>query len=640
MMEEIIITLPDGSKFRAKKGIKPIEIAEKLLGSVVAKKALVALVNNELWDLDREINEDAKVKILSYDDEEAIEVLRHSCAHVLAQAVKRLYPDAKLGIGPAIENGFYYDFDKKDPFTPADLKKIEEEMNKIIKEDYKFERKEISKEEARKLFSDEPYKLELLEEMDEPISVYKDGEFVDLCKGPHIPSTGMIKAFKLMKTAGAYWKGKAENPQLQRIYGVAFKDKKALKKYLFMLEEAEKRDHRKLGKELDLFSIHPEGPGFPFFHPKGMVVINELLKYWREEHEKEGYSEVRTPIILSKNLWERSGHWEHYKENMYFTKIDDRDFAIKPMNCPGSILIYKERAHSYRELPLRWAEIGLVHRHELSGVLSGLFRVRAFTQDDAHIYCMPEQIEEEVIKIIKLTERMYKTFGFKYEVELSTKPEKAMGSAEQWERAENALKSALEKCGIKYRINPGEGAFYGPKIDFHISDALGRKWQCGTIQLDFQMPERFDLTYEGKDGRKHRVVMLHRTVLGSLERFLGVLLEHFAGKLPLWIAPEQIRVITVSDKVKGYAEKVYAALKKEGFRVVLDDRAATVQYKIRDAQLQKVPYMVVIGEKEESAKKIAVRTRDNKVKFGVELKKFIDSLKKEIEERRIELGGV
>jgi len=639
-MATIIITLPDGSKFKAKKGIKPIDIAKKLLGSAFAKKALVALVNGELWDLNRAIEEDAKIKILTYDDEEAIVVLRHSCAHVLAQAVKRLYPDVKLGIGPAIENGFFYDFDKKEAFTPSDLKRIEAEMKKIIKADYKFERKEISKEEAKKLFADEPYKLELIDEMEEPISVYKDGEFIDLCKGPHIPSTGMIKAFKLMKTAGAYWKGKAENPQLQRIYGVAFKDEKELKKYLSLLEEAEKRDHRKLGKELDLFSIHPEGPGFPFFHPKGMIVINEILKYWREEHEKEGYSEVKTPIILSKALWEQSGHWEHYKENMYFTKIDDRDFAIKPMNCPGSILIYKERVHSYRELPLRWAELGLVHRHELSGVLSGLFRVRAFTQDDAHIYCMPEQIEKEVIKIIKLTERIYSTFGFKYEVELSTKPEKAMGTAEQWHEAETALKNALEKCGIKYKINPGEGAFYGPKIDFHVRDALGRKWQCGTIQLDFQMPERFDLSYEGKDGKRHRVVMLHRTVLGSLERFLGVLLEHFAGKLPLWIAPEQIRVITVSDKVKNYAEKVYKELKKQGFRVMLDDRAATVQYKIRDAQLQKSPYMVVIGEKEEKAKKIAVRTRENKVKFGVELDKFIGALKKEIKERKVELEAI
>ncbi len=639
-MTTIIITLPDGSKFKARKGIKPIDIAKKLLGSAFAKKALVALVNGKLWDLDRAIEEDAKVKILTYDDEEAIAVLRHSCAHVLAQAVKRLYLDVKLGIGPAIENGFYYDFDKKEAFTPADLKQIEAEMKKIIKANYRFERKEISKKEARKLFADEPYKLELIDEMEEPISVYKDGEFIDLCKGPHIQSTGMIKAFKLMKTAGAYWKGKAENPQLQRIYGVAFKDEKELKKYLSLLEEAEKRDHRKLGKELDLFSIHPEGPGFPFFHPKGMVVINEILKYWREEHEKEGYSEVKTPIILSKTLWEQSGHWEHYKENMYFTKIDGRDFAIKPMNCPGSILIYKERVHSYRELPLRWAELGLVHRHELSGVLSGLFRVRAFTQDDAHIYCMPEQIEEEVIGIIKLTERIYKTFGFKYEVELSTKPEKAMGTAEQWHEAETALKNALEKCRIKYKVNPGEGAFYGPKIDFHVKDALGRKWQCGTIQLDFQMPERFDLSYEGKDGRRHRVVMLHRTVLGSLERFLGVLLEHFAGKLPLWIAPEQIRVITVSDKVRNYAKKVYKELEKQGFRVMLDDRASTVQYKIRDAQLQKVPYMVVIGEKEEKAKKIAVRTRENKVKFGVKLEKFIDALKKEIKERKVELEAI
>ncbi|MBW2979670.1 threonine--tRNA ligase [Candidatus Woesearchaeota archaeon] len=639
-MATIIITLPDGSKFKAKKGIKPIDIAKKLLGSAFAKKALVALVNGELWDLNRAIEEDAKIKILTYDDEEAIVVLRHSCAHVLAQAVKRLYPDVKLGIGPAIENGFFYDFDKKEAFTPSDLKRIEAEMKKIIKADYKFERKEISKEEAKKLFADEPYKLELIDEMEEPISVYKDGEFIDLCKGPHIPSTGMIKAFKLMKTAGAYWKGKAENPQLQRIYGVAFKDEKELKKYLSLLEEAEKRDHRKIGKELDLFSMHPEGPGFPFFHPKGMIVINEILKYWREEHEKEGYSEVKTPIILSKSLWEQSGHWEHYKENMYFTKIDGRDFAIKPMNCPGSILIYKERVHSYRELPLRWAELGLVHRHELSGVLSGLFRVRAFTQDDAHIYCMPEQIEKEVIKIIKLTERIYSAFGFKYEVELSTKPEKAMGTAKQWHEAETALKNALEKCGIKYKINPGEGAFYGPKIDFHVKDALGRKWQCGTIQLDFQMPERFDLSYEGKDGKRHRVVMLHRTVLGSLERFLGVLLEHFAGKLPLWIAPEQIRVITVSDKVKNYAEKVYKELKKHGFRVMLDDRAATVQYKIRDAQLQKIPYMVVIGEKEEKTKKIAVRTRENKVKFGVELDKFIGALKKEIKERKVELEAI
>ncbi len=553
-----------------------------------------------------------------------LETLRHSCSHVLAQSVKRLFPKVKLGIGPAIENGFYYDFDKKEPFTPEDLKKIEKEMKKIIKENYSFKKLKVSKAKAKIMLKNEPYKLELLKDLKEPC-FYESGEFVDLCKGPHVKSTGEIKIFKLLKVAGAYWKGDSKNKQLQRIYGTAFETKKELNEYLNMLEEAEKRDHRKLGKQLDLFSFHEEAPGFVFWHSKGMIVINELLKYLRGELNKDGYVEVNTPIILSKKLWEQSGHWEHYKEHMYFTKIDKRDFVIKPMNCPGNILIYKEKLHSYKEFPLRIGEFGLVHRHELSGVLAGLFRVRSFVQDDAHIYCTNEQIKDEVINMIKLTDRIYNTFGLKYHVELSTRPEKYIGTAKMWKTAERALEDALKKIKIDYKVNKGDGAFYGPKIDFHVKDCLGRTWQCGTIQLDFAMPEKFKLTYEGKDGRKHRPVMLHRTIIGSLERFMGILIEHYAGKFPLWLSPVQVVLVTVTDKCVKYAKIVEEELKDKNIRVELDSRSESIGRKVRDAQLKKINFIITIGEKEVKNKTLAVR-EDNKIKFGVKIDNFISEL--------------
>lgn len=623
------IILPDGTKISYRKQVMPSQIAERL----GIKNAVAAMVNGELVDLDKKITKDSSVEIITLDSKQGLEILRHSASHILALAVKRLFPDVKFGIGPAIETGFYYDFDKSVPFRPGDLAKIEEEMRKIVAEDLLFKRTGMTKARAKKVFAEQPYKLELLEDIKKPCA-YKLGDFIDLCRGPHVPSSGYVKAFKLLKTAGAYWKGDTAQKQLQRVYGVAFKDERELAKYLHMIEEAEKRDHRRLGKELDLFSFHAEAPGMAFVHANGMIVLNKILEYWREEHDKAGYGEVRTPVILSRRLWEQSGHWEHYKKNMYFTKIDDKDFAIKPMNCPGNILIFKERLHSYKELPIKWAELGLVHRHELSGVLAGLFRVREFTQDDAHIYCTEEQMENEITAIIDLTDRIYKTFGFKYHVELSTRPENFMGSQEIWDKAEETLKKALNDKRIKYVLHAGEGTFYGPKIDFHIADALGRTWQCGTIQLDFQMPEKFNITYEGADGRKHRIVMIHRTVLGSLERFLAVLVEHYGGKFPLWLAPEQVRIFAVSDKYNKYASDVKKELEEAGLRIYFDNRAETVSYKVRDAQQKKIPYVITIGEKEKKSKTIAVRTRDNKVKMGVKIKLFIRQLLKEIEEKR------
>lgn len=562
-----------------------------------------------------------------------LEKLRHSCSHVLAQAVKRLFPKAKLGIGPAIEEGFYYDFDKVS-FTEEDLKKIEKEMQKIIQENHKFKKIEATKAKAQKMLKGEPYKLELLKDLEGKVTFYQNGEFIDLCKGPHIKSTGEIKAFKLLKLAGAYWRGDSSKPMLQRVYGIAFETEKELKDYLTLLEEAEKRNHIRLGKELGLFSMHPEGPGFPFFHPKGMIVWNQLLKYWWEEHKKEGYQEVKTPIILNRALWEQSGHWEHFKENMYFTKIDEKDFAIKPMNCPGGILVYKTNLHSYREFPLKLAEVGLVHRHELSGVLNGLLRVRMFHQDDAHIYCTEEQVKDEVVKIIRLIDRIYKTFNLECSKELSTKPKKAIGSDKMWGMAENALKTALKELNTDYKLSPGEGAFYGPKIDFHIKDTLGRTWQCGTIQVDFAMPERFKLTYEGADGKKNKPVMLHRTVLGSMERFLGILIEHYAGKFPAWLSPVQVVLMTVTDRNVGFAKEIKAEMEKEGIRVELDDRSETIGKKVRDNQLNKVNFMVTIGDKEVENKTLAIRTRDGKVTFGVKPEVFIKELLEEIKERR------
>lgn len=628
-----IITLKDKTKVRFTKPVKPIAIAEKI-GKVFAKKAIAALVNNELYDLRQLIRQDATVEILFPDSRQGMEVVRHSAAHILAIAVKRLFPDVKLGIGPAIENGFYYDFDKKAPFRPGDLSKIEAEMQKVIMADIPFERIELTRARAKNMFRHEPYKLELIEEL-KKLTAYRTGkEFVDLCKGPHVPSTSWIKAFKLMKIAGAYWKGDSSKQQMQRIYGVAFSTRKELDDYITLLEEAEKRDHRAIGKELDLFSFQLEAPGMAFFHARGMIVLNEIVKFWKEEHKKAGYEEVRTPILLNKRLWEQSGHWEHYKDNMYFTKIDDKDYALKPMNCPGGILIFNERLHSYKELPLRWAELGLVHRHELSGVLSGLFRVREFTQDDAHIFCTEEQIEKEIVSVIDLIDRIYKTFGFSYHVELSTRPEKFMGTTELWDKAEATLEKALKDKKIKYVIHAGEGTFYGPKIDFHIEDALKRTWQCGTIQLDFQMPEKFGVTYDGADGKKHHAVMLHRTVFGSLERFFGILIENFAGKLPLWLAPEQVRILAVSDAFNGYAEEVKGAIAAAGFRVYFDNRSETVGYKVMDAQKQRIPYVITIGEKEKNAKTISVRTRDNQVKFGVKVSSFIKQMMEEVEGKK------
>jgi len=558
------------------------------------------------------------------------EKLRHSTAHILAYAIKLLYPKVKLGIGPSIENGFYYDFDNL-KIAPSDLNKIEDKMKELIQKNLEFKKIKVTKEKVKQILKDEPYKLDLLKEIKDPI-FYKCGDFTDLCAGPHITSTKEIKAFKLTKIAGAYWKGDSKNKMLTRIYGVAFKTEKELKDYLFLLEEAEKRNHIKLGKQLDLFSFHQEAPGFPFWHPKGLTIWNELMKYWREEHKKD-YVEIRTPMILNKVLWEQSGHWDHYKENMYFTKIDNQDFAVKPMNCPGGILIYKEHLHSYKELPLRMAEVGLVHRHELSGVLNGLFRVRAFFQDDAHIYCTEEQIKNEVIKIIQLVQKIYKTFNLEYHIELSTKPTKAIGTKNMWDTAEKALKQALEEIKIKYKINPEDGAFYGPKIDFHIKDSLNRTWQCATIQLDFAMPSRFDLTYEGKDGKKHTPVMLHRTVYGGIERFIGILIEHFGGKFPLWLAPVQVAILPVSDKHIKYSNNVKGKFEEKGIRTVIDERQETIPKKVHDIQLQKIPIVIVIGDKEIQNKNLTIRTLNGKLKTMKD-EELLESVKEDIEKRK------
>ncbi len=627
------ITFPDGSVEEHKDGIAPAEIA-KMLGARLSKDALAAKVNDKVVDLSYPIKEDCKIEILTFDSKEGKEVYWHSSSHIMAAAVKRLYPDAHFGIGPSIEEGFYYDFDNL-KINENDLVKIEEEIKKIIKEDLHFERREISKEEARKLFSKEKFKLELIDGLeDDIVSTYRLGDFVDLCRGPHVPSSGKIGVMKLIKLAGAYWRGDSNNPMLQRIYGISFRTQKELDSFVDLRRKAEERDHRKIGTELDLYSFHEEAPGMPFFHPKGFVIWEELLKFWREEHKKAGYVEVKTPIILSKKLWEISGHWDHYRENMYFTKIDDADFAVKPMNCPGGFLIYKSRSHSYRELPIRMAEVGLVHRHELSGVLSGLFRVRAFHQDDAHIFMTTKQIKDEIIGVIKLFEKIYKTFGLEYRIELSTRPKNSIGTEEQWEAAEKGLKEALETLKIDYKLNPGDGAFYGPKIDFHLKDALGRTWQCGTIQLDMAMPERFDLTYIEEDNKPHRVIMIHRTVYGALERFIGILVEHYGGAFPVWLSPVQVRIVPVSDKNLKFAEEVKKELEKNDIRVEIDYTSTTVEYKVRNVQLQKIPYALTVGEKEEKNKTLAVRTRDGKVKFGVSIEDFVKQILDEIESRK------
>ncbi|SHD78544.1 threonine--tRNA ligase [Schnuerera ultunensis] len=636
-MEKIKITLPDNSIRKYDKGVTVLEVA-KDISEGLARVALGAVVNGKTKGMQETIDEDANIRIVKFEDKEGKEIFWHTSAHIMALAVKRLFPDVKFAIGPAIEDGFYYDFDTEHRFTPEDLAKIEEEMAKIVKENHRLERFVMSRDEALDYFKKkgEVYKVDLIENLpeNEEISFYKLGEFTDLCAGPHLLDTKKVKAVKLLSIAGAYWRGDEKNKMLQRIYGTTYEKKKDLEAYLHRLEEAKKRDHRKLGKELDLFSIHEEGPGFPFFHPKGMIVRNILEDFWKEEHAKRGYGELKTPIILNEDLWQQSGHWDHYKENMYFTEIDDAEYAIKPMNCPGSILVYKSKMHSYRDLPLRWGELGLVHRHELSGALHGLMRVRSFVQDDAHIYALPSQVKEEIINIIDLADYIYSIFGFKYHVELSTRPENSMGTEEQWELAINSLRQALQEKGIDYILNEGDGAFYGPKIDYHLEDAIGRTWQCGTIQLDFQMPERFDLTYVDKDNEKKRPVMLHRTILGSIERFMGILIEHFAGKFPVWIAPVQATVLPISDKFNDYAYEIKKEMEDKGLRVDIDDRAEKIGYKIREARLQRIPYMLIVGEKEVEGKLVSINKRDEGDIGQFKLEEFIDRVIEEVKNKK------
>jgi len=632
----IKITLKDGSNREYQPGLTVMQIAEDI-SKGLAKNAVAAKLDNVVTDLSRKVDEDSTLEILTFDDEEGRNAFRHTSSHILAQAVLRLFPGTKLGIGPAIADGFYYDFDSEHTFTPDDLQKIEQEMEKIIKEDLALQRKTLPREEAIKYFTEkgEKYKVELIEDLppDAPISLYEQGEFVDLCAGPHLPGTGKVKAFKLLSLAGAYWRGSEKNKMLQRIYGTSFPKKSDLEEYIFRMEEAKKRDHRKLGQELKLFTVMDEGPGFPFFFPKGMVIRNELENYWREVHHRWGYQELKTPIILNRELWERSGHWFNYRENMYTTVIDEEDYAIKPMNCPGAMLVYNSELHSYREFPIRTAELGLVHRHELSGALHGLMRVRSFTQDDAHIFMLPEQIIPEIKGVIDLFYEIYSTFGFEYKVELSTKPENSIGTDEEWEEATFALEKALQEKGMDYKINPGDGAFYGPKIDFHLRDSIGRTWQCGTIQLDFQFPTRFDLNYIGEDGQKHRPVIIHRTCYGSLERFIGILTEHYAGAFPAWLAPVQVKVLPITERQAGYAEKLAADLFEAGIRVEVDARSEKIGYKIREAQMEKVPYMLVAGDKEMEDQTVSLRKRGEGDKGAVDFSEFKEALLKEIAER-------
>ena len=635
--KKVVIQLKDWGSREITVGTTILEMLGEL-SPKLKKEALAARLNGKIVDLNTPLQEDASVDILTFDDPEGAEVYRHTASHVLAQAVKRLYGNVRLGIGPPISNGFYYDFDFATPISPEDLEKIEEQVKQIIIEDLPLQRLEVSREEALKTFQElgEPFKVELISDLPEgdTISCYRQGEFIDLCAGPHLPSTGKLGSFKLLNLAGAYWRGNERNPMLQRIYGTAFPRKELLEEYLHLLEEARKRDHRKLGRELDLFSFHEEAPGFPFYHPRGIIVRRELEKFWREEHQKAGYQEVETPIILNRFLWEQSGHWEHYREDMYFTKIDGQDYAVKPMNCPGSMLIYRTGMHSYRDFPLRMAEMGLVHRHEKSGTLHGLMRVRCFTQDDAHIFMLPEQIEDEVAGVIELVDRFYRVFGFNYHVELSTRPEKSMGSDEMWEKATSALQSVLDKRGMPYNIYEGDGAFYGPKIDFRLQDSLGSTWKSGTIQLDFQMPEKFDLSYIGPDGQKHRPAMIHRVVYGSMERFLALLIEHYGGAFPLWLAPVQAVVIPITDRQRTYALEIKDQLRSEKVRVEMDDRNEKVGYKIREAQVQKIPYMLVIGDKEVAARSVAVRHREQGDLGAVPLDSFVAKIKEEINEKK------
>lgn len=635
----IKITLPDGSVRECEKGTKIYDIASGI-SEGLARNALCAGLNGKLTGLDTPVEEDAELRIYTFKDEEGREVYRHTTSHILAQAVKNIYPTVKLAIGPAIKDGFYYDFEFKTPITQEDFPKIEAEMQRIIKANLPLVRKELSRQEAEALFRKfaEDYKIELLSAIPEgeTVSTYTQGEFTDLCRGPHLSSTGKVKAFKLTSVAGAYWRGDSKNKMLTRIYGTCFDKKADLEAYITRMEEAKKRDHRKLGKELDLYDILPEGPGFPFFYPKGMVLRNILENFWREEHIKAGYVEIKTPMILNRDLWYRSGHWDHYKDNMYGVKIDDEDYAIKPMNCPGGMLVYKRSLHSYRDLPIRMGELGLVHRHELSGALHGLMRVRCFTQDDAHIFMTPEQIESEIIGVVKLIDRFYKVFGFKYSVELSTRPQDFMGSVEQWDKATEALKSALNKLKQPFTVNEGDGAFYGPKIDFHLEDCIGRTWQCGTIQLDFQMPERFDLTYTGSDGEKHRPVMIHRVVFGSIERFMGILTEQYAGAFPMWLSPVQVKVLSLTERTADKCLEIAEQLREKGFRVETDNRNEKIGMKIREAQLEKVPYMLVIGDRDVEQEVVSVRDRKQGDLGAMKLEAFMEKIKKQVEEKSLD----
>jgi threonyl-tRNA synthetase len=637
------IRLKDGSVKEYPSGVTVIEVAQDL-SEGLARVACAGLINNERVDIRTPITEDCELSILTFDDEQGKDAFRHTTSHILAQAVKRLFPNVKLAIGPSIQDGFYYDFDTEQPFSPEDLEKIEKEMKNIVKESLPIERFELPRVEAIQLMQErgEDYKVELINDLPEDaiISFYKQGEFVDLCAGPHLMSTKPVKAFKLLSVAGAYWRGNENNKMLTRIYGTSFTKKADLDEYINKLEEAKKRDHRKLGKELELFALMEEGPGFPFFLPKGMELRNTLIEYWREKHKAAGYQEISTPIILNQELWHRSGHWDHYKDNMYVTKIDDMDYAVKPMNCPGGMLVYKTKMHSYRDLPVRLAELGLVHRHELSGALHGLMRVRNFTQDDAHIFMLPEQIKDEIKNVINLIDEFYNVFGFKYHVELSTRPEDSMGSDEDWERATTALREVLEEKGYNYIVNEGDGAFYGPKIDFHLEDCLGRTWQCGTIQLDFQMPERFDLVYIGQDGEKHRPVMIHRVVFGSIERFIGILIEHFAGAFPTWLAPVQVKVLPISEKYHEYAQSVVEQLEKNGIKVEADYRAEKIGYKIREARLQRIPYMLIVGQQEQEESKVSVRSRAKGDEGAQALSDFIERIKDEIASKKIDTQGL
>jgi threonyl-tRNA synthetase len=634
----INITLPDGNIKAFDQALSGHELAA-CISEGLARNCVAMELDHRLVDLNTRIERDAAVRLVTTKDPEALEIMRHSAAHVMAQAILRLYPGAKLTIGPVVEDGFYYDIDMP-PVSEEDFPKIEAEIQQIVKAKIPIRRREVSKAEALEAYRDEPYKLEMIQDLAEgTISVYEQGEFADLCRGPHVPHTGFVRAIKLLKVSGAYWRADPARAQLQRIYGTAYFDKKELEAYLHFLDEAKRRNHRKIGQALDLFSFHDEAPGMPFFHPKGMVLWNALLDYWRSEHRAAGYVETKTPIILNRALWERSGHWANYRENMYTTSIDETEYAIKPMNCPGGMLLYNRKPHSYRDLPLRASEIGLVHRHELSGVLSGLFRVRAFHQDDAHIFMTPEQIEQEILGVLRLVERIYGTFGLGFHLELSTRPKKSIGTDEQWDLATGGLKSALAAYGQDYKLNEGDGAFYGPKIDVHIKDALNRTWQCGTIQLDMSLPERFNLHFVDKDNERKRPIMIHRVIYGSIERFLGILVEHFAGRFPLWMAPVQAVLLPMNDDLAAYAEQVRARFDAAGLRAEVDCRTESLNRKVREAQLSQIPLTLTIGPKEKEGGTLAVRTLDGKVAYGISQERFVDAVRDNVRQRALRFEG-